>query len=110
MGLFDALRGGRKGEAAPATGRGGPSPATPAAAPPRPAGEGAPAWAPRIAAEACRACGTCLDECPTGVFSMGRHDRGARVTHPEDCQLHCDRCATHCPEEGISFPGRGAPG
>jgi NAD-dependent dihydropyrimidine dehydrogenase PreA subunit len=99
VGLFDSTRPGRKGDAKPAA-------AAPAGSTGRP---GPDAWAPRVDGEACRACGTCLDECPTGVFSLGRHDKRARVSHPEHCELHCDRCATHCPEEGISFPGRGAP-
>jgi NAD-dependent dihydropyrimidine dehydrogenase PreA subunit len=99
MGLLDSLGLGRKADVPP---KAEPRAATAA---PRPGGA---TWAPRIDAEACRACGTCLDECPTGVFSLGRHDRRARVTHPEQCEVHCDRCATHCPEEGIAFPGRGA--
>jgi ferredoxin len=102
MGLLESLGLARRGEAS--------SSAEPrAAASPPPSRPSAAAWAPRIEAEACRACGTCLDECPTGVFSLGRHDKRARVAHPEHCEIHCDRCATHCPEEGISFPGRGEP-
>ncbi len=103
MGLRDALGIGRKGEGAVD------APARPAsAAGPGPAhgAHGGVSWAPRIEAGACRGCGTCLDECPTGVFAMGRHDKGARVARPQDCRDTCDKCATHCPEEGISFPGR----
>jgi NAD-dependent dihydropyrimidine dehydrogenase PreA subunit len=102
MGFLESIGLGRRADA-PAKAEPRPA-ATPVT--PRPA---APAWAPRIDAEACRACGTCLDECPTGVFSLGRHDKRARISHPEACEVHCDRCATHCPEEGISFPGRGEP-
>jgi NAD-dependent dihydropyrimidine dehydrogenase PreA subunit len=103
MGLLDSLGLGRRVDASPAA-----EPRA-AAAPPAPAPAPAASWSPRIESDACRACGTCLDECPTGVFSLGRHDKRARVSHPEHCEIHCDRCATHCPEEGISFPGRGAP-
>ena len=97
MGLLDSLGFGRK-DAADA--------ARPPSAPAAGAIPAAPSWAPRIDAGACRTCGSCLDECPAGVFAMGRHDRSARVARPEDCLAGCDRCATHCPEKGITFPGR----
>jgi NAD-dependent dihydropyrimidine dehydrogenase PreA subunit len=101
MGLWESLGRGRKGDGA-------------ADAPGRPAPAAAPAhghhvgvsWAPSIDAGSCRGCGTCLDECPTGVFAMGRHDKGARVARPQDCRSTCEKCAARCPEEGISFPGR----
>ena len=69
---------------------------------------GGVSWAPNIDAGECRGCGTCLDECPAGVFAMGRHDKGARVARPGDCRATCDLCASRCPEEGISFPGEAA--
>jgi len=101
MGLWDTLGMGRKAEGAADA----PSRATPAPAPAH-GTHGGVSWAPRIDAGACRGCGTCLDECPTGVFAMGRHDKGARVARPAECREACDRCASHCPEEGITFPGR----
>jgi len=107
MGLRDSLGLGRKKEDA------APSPA-PAPRSPTPvashAAHAGVSWAPRIEAGACRGCGTCLDECPTGVFALGRHDKGARVARPQDCRATCEVCASRCPEEGISFPGRGEPG
>ncbi len=97
MGLWDSIGFGRKdaGDDAPATRSSAPAP--------RAAGA---SCAPHIDAGACRACGTCIDECPEGVFALGRHDKGARVARPGDCVASCDRCATHCPEKGITFPGR----
>ncbi len=101
MGLWDSLGIGRKAEGA------ADAPSRPSSAPATSHGShGSVSWAPRIDAGACRGCGSCLDECPTGVFAMGRHDKGARVARPQDCRESCDRCATHCPEEGITFPGR----
>ena len=98
MGLWDAIGLGKKaGAEAPA-----PSRAKKGAAPHR----GAAAWAPVIDASACRGGGSCLDACPHGVFSMGRHDKHARVARPGDCVATCDACARACPEEGITFPGR----
>ena len=99
MGLWDSLGIGRKVEGA------SDAPARPASAPAHGA-HGGVSWAPNIDAGSCRGCGTCLDECPAGVFAMGRHDKGARVARPQDCRATCERCATRCPEEGISFPGR----
>jgi NAD-dependent dihydropyrimidine dehydrogenase PreA subunit len=107
MGLLDSLGFGRK------DGGASDAPARPAAASGPSHGvshgsSGGVSWAPRIDAGSCRACGTCLDECPAGVFAMGRHDKGARVARPGDCRSGCDVCARSCPEEGISFPGRPA--
>jgi NAD-dependent dihydropyrimidine dehydrogenase PreA subunit len=103
MGLLDSLGFGRKTE-----GMGDDAPARPAPAPaPSHPAHGGVSWAPRIDAGECRGCGTCIDECPAGVFAMGRHDKGARVARPQDCRAACELCAARCPEEGISFPGRG---
>jgi NAD-dependent dihydropyrimidine dehydrogenase PreA subunit len=102
MGLLDSLGFGRRDEGK------GDAPARPAPAPaPSHAAHGGVSWAPRIDAGECRGCGTCIDECPAGVFAMGRHDKGARVARPQDCQATCELCAARCPEEGITFPGRG---
>jgi NAD-dependent dihydropyrimidine dehydrogenase PreA subunit len=104
MGLRDSLGFGRKGEGAiDAPGR--PASASLATSASHGA-HGGVSWAPNIEAGACRGCGTCLDECPTGVFAMGRHDKHARVARPQDCRNTCEKCAARCPEEGITFPGR----
>ena len=103
MGLWDSLGIGRKGEGS------SDAPARPPSAPAAASSQGVlggGSWAPNIEAGACRGCGTCLDECPTGVFAMGRHDKHARVARPQDCRNTCEKCATRCPEEGITFPGR----
>jgi NAD-dependent dihydropyrimidine dehydrogenase PreA subunit len=104
MGLWDSLGIGRKSEGAiDAPDR----PASASLATPASHGtHGGVSWAPNIEAGSCRGCGTCLDECPTGVFAMGRHDKSARVARPQDCRNTCEKCATRCPEEGITFPGR----
>ena len=105
MGLWDSLGLGRKGEGsidAPSR-----PPSAPAASASASHGlHGGVSWAPNIEAGSCRGCGTCLDECPAGVFAMGRHDKHARVARPQDCRDTCAKCATRCPEEGITFPGR----
>jgi NAD-dependent dihydropyrimidine dehydrogenase PreA subunit len=103
MGLWNSLGIGRKGEGAVD------APDRPPSAPAASSSHGVlggVSWAPNIEAGACRGCGTCLDECPAGVFAMGRHDKQARVARPQDCRDTCGKCAARCPEEGISFPGR----
>jgi NAD-dependent dihydropyrimidine dehydrogenase PreA subunit len=111
MGLWDSIGFGRAAEAPDGSADGGTAPrGSGASGPQRARARPAIAWAPRIDGDACRGCGTCLDECPEGVFLMGRHDVRARVASPEDCRESCDRCATHCPEKGIHFPGRAAGG
>ena len=102
MGLWDSLGIGRKGEGAVD------APARPPSAPASPSSHGVHggvSWAPNIDAGSCRGCGTCLDECPAGVFAMGRHDKGARVARPQDGRAHCEQGATPSPGGGNSSPG-----
>ncbi len=102
MGLWESLGFGNKSTAQ--------QPAPPSSAPGEhvaAAGENTAAGSgPKIRSEACRGCGACLDECPHGVFAMGRHDDTARVARSQDCNPECGLCADACPEGGISFPGR----
>lgn len=105
MGLWDALGFGRNPEA-PLDAAAGPRSGS--AAPPGQAAVPGRTWGPAIDTHACRGCGTCVDECPTGVFALGRSAEVARVARPERCEPDCQRCATYCPNEGIRFPGRPA--
>ena len=47
----------------------------------------------------CIACGTCIDECPSGAISEG--DKYS--INPDLC-TECGTCADVCPNEAISLP------
>ena len=47
----------------------------------------------------CIACGTCIDECPSGAISEG--DKYS--INPDAC-TECGTCADVCPNEAISLP------
>ena len=49
-----------------------------------------------LAALACVACGTCIDECPVGAISEG----DIYVIDPDTC-VGCGTCAGACPNEAI---------
>ena len=44
----------------------------------------------------CIACGTCIDECPSGAISAG----DVYVIDPDQC-IDCGTCAGVCPSEAI---------
>ena len=47
----------------------------------------------------CIACGTCIDECPSGAISEGEK----YSINPDLC-TECGTCADVCPNEAISLP------
>jgi NAD-dependent dihydropyrimidine dehydrogenase PreA subunit len=61
-------------------------------------------WFPTVDADACIGCTLCYLTCGRGVFEM--RDNLAVVAHPYECMVGCSTCATVCPVEAISFPGR----
>nr|MBP7471838.1 4Fe-4S binding protein [Prevotella sp.] len=48
----------------------------------------------------CIACGTCIDECPSGAISEGPEHYSI---NPDVC-TECGTCADVCPNEAISLP------
>lgn len=49
----------------------------------------------------CKACGICIEFCPTKVYETG--DRGEPViAHPEKC-ISCDLCELLCPDYAITL-------
>ena len=51
-----------------------------------------------VISDDCIACGTCIDECPSGAISEG--DKYS--IDPEAC-TECGTCASVCPNEAISL-------
>jgi Pyruvate/2-oxoacid:ferredoxin oxidoreductase delta subunit len=55
---------------------------------------------PKVNADLCKACETCLERCPTSARTMGEDDvPQVDLTHCFGCAM----CATGCPEEAISM-------
>ena len=46
----------------------------------------------------CIACGTCIDECPSGAISEGE-----KYSIDPDACTECGTCASVCPSESISL-------
>jgi NAD-dependent dihydropyrimidine dehydrogenase PreA subunit len=59
-------------------------------------------WYPRIDAGLCTMCGACKDFCPNDVFEAGAECM--LVKNWMNCVVGCDKCATQCPFQAISFP------
>ena len=52
-----------------------------------------------VIGDVCIACGTCIDECPSGAISEGEK----YSIDPDTC-TECGTCADVCPSEAISLP------
>ncbi|MCL4368742.1 MAG: ferredoxin family protein [Actinobacteria bacterium] len=49
----------------------------------------------------CKACGICIEFCPTRVFEVGEGGEPI-VAHPEEC-ISCDLCELLCPDFAITL-------
>ncbi|MFO7783685.1 MAG: 4Fe-4S binding protein [Desulfatiglandales bacterium] len=58
---------------------------------------------PRVDAELCTACGTCVDRCPTSALALEEDETPALDL---DRCIGCGVCATGCPEEAIILEER----
>ena len=54
---------------------------------------------PVVDADACTACGICVDECPESCFDLGDV---AVLARPDDC-TECGTCEDVCPSEAIEM-------
>lgn len=61
-------------------------------------------WYPVINYLACTECGTCVGNCPHGVYEPAKAPSPV-VRNPEDCVDHCHGCGNRCPEGAISYVG-----
>ena len=55
-----------------------------------------------VISDDCIACGTCIDECPSGAISEGE-----KYSIDPDMCTECGTCADVCPNEAISLPEYG---
>lgn len=60
-------------------------------------------WYPKIDAEKCTGCFTCVRRCRNGVLAQGSNDK-AQVVHPENCVDNCWGCFTICKAKAINMP------
>lgn len=61
-------------------------------------------WFPRIDADACTSCGTCVGACKHGVYEF--QGDTVVVAHPYECEVYCESCRFQCGSEAISFPDK----
>jgi len=61
-------------------------------------------WHSTVDAETCIGCTLCFATCGRNVYDM--QENKAVVVNPLNCMVGCSTCATVCPVEAISFPGR----
>lgn len=61
-------------------------------------------WYPVIDYLNCAECGTCIANCPHGVFDPAKAPSPV-VKNPEACIDHCHGCGNRCPEGAISYVG-----
>ena len=64
-------------------------------------------WFPTVNAEQCIGCELCFISCGREVFEISADKfHKASAERPYNCMVGCSTCATICPTEAISFPGR----
>ncbi|MBR0600039.1 DUF2703 domain-containing protein [Sinanaerobacter chloroacetimidivorans] len=61
-------------------------------------------WYPVIDYLTCAECGTCIANCPHGVYDSAKAPSPV-VTNPEACIDHCHGCGNRCPVGAITYVG-----
>lgn len=61
-------------------------------------------WYPVIDYLTCAECGTCVAQCPHGVYNTAKAPSPV-VTNPEACIGHCHGCGNRCPVGAITYVG-----
>jgi NAD-dependent dihydropyrimidine dehydrogenase PreA subunit len=65
-------------------------------------------WHPKIDHDKCINCGTCVDYCKLGVYTIieEQGDKKPVVKNPNNCVVFCTGCVSQCPVGAISFPSK----
>ena len=65
-------------------------------------------WHPTINYDECINCGTCVDYCKMGVYTVEEEhgEKKPNVKNPGNCVVFCTGCEGQCPSEAISFPSK----
>jgi NAD-dependent dihydropyrimidine dehydrogenase PreA subunit len=65
-------------------------------------------WHPKIDHDKCINCGTCVDYCKLGVYTIieEQGDKKPVVKNPNNCVVFCTGCVSQCPLGAISFPSK----
>jgi len=61
-------------------------------------------WYPVIDYSTCAECGTCVQNCPHGVYDMKKAPVPV-VRNPMECVDHCHTCGNNCPAGAITYVG-----
>lgn len=61
-------------------------------------------WYPVIDYLTCAECGTCIANCPHGVYDTAKAPSPV-VTNPDACIDHCHGCGNRCPAGAITYVG-----
>ena len=61
-------------------------------------------WYPVVDILSCIECGTCVDNCPHGVFDRTKAPSSV-VVNTLGCIDHCHKCGNNCPVGAITYVG-----
>ncbi len=61
-------------------------------------------WYPVVDILTCMECGTCVRNCPHGVYDVAKLP-SAVVVNPDGCVDHCHKCGNNCPVGAIIYVG-----
>lgn len=61
-------------------------------------------WYPVVDITSCIECGTCVNNCPHGVYESEKSPSPV-VVNPDGCIDRCHKCGNNCPVGAITYVG-----